>query len=94
MSSRSKEELTMKRRVHYMTLSFRGDTEVTYIERDGTIEVTFEQPKYGGFNTLITDIDGNIIQRDGFSNADVEFLISFLKDNSSVIIEEYRGEYV
>ena len=84
----------MRRRVHYMTLSFRGDTEVTYIEREGTIEVTFEQPKYGGFNTLVTDIDGNIIHRDGFTNADVEFLISFLKDNSPVIIEECKGEYV
>ena len=90
----SKEELTMKRRVHYMTLSFRGDTEVTYIDKDRTIEVTFEQPKYGGFNTLVTDIDGQIIQRYGFTNADVEFLISFLKDNSPLIIEECRGEYV
>ena len=94
MRIKSWEELTMKRRVHYMTISFRGDTEVTYIQRDEAIEVTFEQPKYGGFNTLVTDIDGNIIERDGFTNAAVEFLISFLEDNSPVIIEECRGEYV
>ena len=82
----------MATRKHYMTLCIRGNTEVTHIERNGIIEVTFEQVCTGGFNTLVLDIDANIISNEGFNTSDVSFFQRFLLSNREVIIMESRGE--
>ena len=79
-------------RKHYMTLCFRGDVEITHICKNGVIEVTFEQAIKGGFNTLVTTLDGAILQRNGFTDSDVDFYLRFLNDNKRGIIAESRGE--
>lgn len=76
----------------YMILYIRGTTEITHIDRKGTIEVTFEQACTDGFNSLVTDIDGNILSRIGFNDSDVAFYLSFLDSNREGIILESRGE--
>ena len=79
-------------RKHYMTICFRGaDIEVTHIQREWGIEVTFEQATKGGFNTLVTDIDGNIKSNVGFNGSDVDFLLRFLQMNKPGVIAESKG---
>ena len=82
----------MSVRKHYMTLCFRDNTEVTHIERNGTIEVTFEQACKGGFKTLVMDVDANIISNAGFTDADVAFFRDFTLRNKPGIVAESRGE--
>lgn len=79
-------------RKHYMTLCIRGNTEITHIKKGNTIEVTFEQAVTGGFNTLVTDIDGNVLSNTGFNGSDVDFYLRFLQQNKSLIIKESNGE--
>lgn len=79
-------------RKHYMTLCLRGNTEVTHIVKNNSIEVTFEQAKDGGFNTLVTTVDGTLISRDGFTDSDVDFFLRFLQSNKVGIIAESKGE--
>ena len=78
-------------RKHYITICFKGNTVVTHIAKNGTIEVTFEQAVKDGFNTLIADIDSNVISNNGFNNADVEYFRQVFRHNRSVIIDESRG---
>lgn len=82
----------MSERKHYMTLCFRDNTEVTHIERNGKIEVTFEQAIKGGFKTLVMDVDANVISNDGFNAADVAFFQDFTLRNKPGIVAESRGE--
>lgn len=79
-------------RGHYMTLCFKGNTEVTYMLKDTGLEVTFEQAVVGGFNTLVLDASGNVISNTGFNVSDVGFFQEFLKNNLSVIYADARGE--
>ena len=79
-------------RKHYMTLCFRGNTEVTHTTHNGAIEVTYEQAVNGGFHTLVVDINGNVLSNDGFNDADVDFYKRFTIQNSPAIIMESRGE--
>lgn len=79
-------------RKHYMTLCLRGNVEITHIVNNGRLEVTFEQARNGGFDTLVTDIDGRIIKRDGFTDSDVDFYLRFLRANREGIIAESKGE--
>lgn len=79
-------------RKHYMTLCFRGNTEVTHIVHDGRIEVTYEQAVNGGFHTLVVDINGNVISNDGFNDSEVDFFRRFTVQNAPAIIMESRGE--
>lgn len=79
-------------RGHYMTLCFKGNTEVTYMLKDTELEVTFEQAVVGGFNTLVLDASGNVISNTGFNVSDIEFFQEFLKNNLSVIYADARGE--
>ena len=76
----------------YMTLCFKGNTEVTYMLKDPGLEVTFEQAVVGGFNTLVLDASGNVISNTGFNVSDIEFFQEFLKNNLSVIYADARGE--
>jgi hypothetical protein len=74
-------------RHHYITLCARGNIVVTYRMINDKTEVTFEQAKYKGFNTLVSDIYGNIISNDGYNDSDIEFLLSFLEQNKNCIME-------
>ena len=80
-------------RKHYMTLFTRGNRgiEVSHIKNGDLIEVTCEQAVDGGFNTLVTDIDGNIISSNGFNGSDVQYLIRFIQKSREGIIEESEG---
>ena len=80
-----------QQRKHYMTLCFRGNTEVTHIVKNGKIEVTFEQAVNGGFNTLITDLQGNVIQSSGFTDNDVDFFCRFVRQSADGIKMESDG---
>lgn len=82
----------MSLRKHYMTLCVRGNTEVTHILKGNTLEITFEQAKKGGFNTLVLDDKANIISNQGFNNSDIVFFKDFLLRNIQVMYEEARGE--
>lgn len=79
------------RRQHYMTLCIRN-TEVTYLVKDTSIEVTFEQSINKGFNELILDIENNIIKNDGFNESDIAYYKRFLENNRACIIEEIEME--
>ena len=79
-------------RGHYMTLCFKGNTEVTYMLKDTDLEVAFEQAVIGGFNTLVLDASGNMLSNTGFNESDIEFFQEFLKNNLSVIYADARGE--
>lgn len=81
----------MSERKHYMTLCIRNNTEITYTDRNGVIEVTFEEAINGGFKTLILDIDANILVNEGYNVAEVNYFIEFLKKNRSCIIQESEG---
>jgi len=78
-------------RKHYITLCMRNNTEVTYIVKNNLIEVTFEQAKYKGFNTLVTDIEGNILECNGFNNSETAYYLKFL-DNNRPLIERLAAE--
>lgn len=75
-------------RQHYMTICFRGNTEVTYKENDGEIEVTFEQAVSKGFHELVLKIDGSIASCVGFNESEVDYFQRFLSKNRPVIEEE------
>lgn len=79
-------------RGHYMTLCFKGNTEVTYVLSGNDLEITFEQSVVGEFNTLVLDASGNVISNTGFNTSDIEFFQEFLKNNLSVIYADARGE--
>lgn len=79
-------------RGHYMTLCFKGNTEVIYELNGNNLTITFEQPVNGGFNTLALDASGNVISNTGFDVSDVEFFQEFLKNNLSVIYADARDE--
>lgn len=72
-------------RKHYITICLRGNTVITYRVINDNIEITFEQAKNGGFNTMVTDINGKIISNDGFNGSDVGYLLSFLEQNKNCI---------
>lgn len=76
----------------YMTLCFRGNTEVTHIERNGNIEVTFEQAVNGGFNTLVLDLQGMLISNHGFNPSEVDWMRNFTIRNAPLIEAESKGE--
>lgn len=71
----------MSKRQFYMRLCQKNNTDVTYILRDGKIEVTFESAIYKGFKTLVTDIMGNILFCDGYNSAEIAFFRRFLENN-------------
>ena len=80
-------------RKHYMTLYTRGNQgiEVSHIKKNGVIEVTCEQAVNGGFNSLVTDIDGNIINSYGFNGSDIQYLVRFIRKSKEGIMEESEG---
>ena len=77
-------------RKHYMTLFTRGNEGivVSHIKHNNTVEVTCEQAVDGGFNTLVSDVDGNIISEHGFNSSDVQYLIHFIQKSKAGILEE------
>lgn len=82
----------MSVRKHYMTLCIRDNTEITHIERNGIIEVTFEQAINGGFKTLVMDVDANVISNDGYNDAEIAYFREFTLRNKPGIVAESRGE--
>ena len=74
-------------RRHYVTLCMHGNTVVTYMRTESGIQVTFEQPKSRGFNTVVLDLDGAIIYNDGFESAETDYFQRFLRRNRDVIAE-------
>lgn len=75
-----------------MTLCFKGNVEVTHIEKGNTIEVTFEQAINGGFNTFVILINGTIVTNEGFSDSDVSYFVNFVKEHKKGIIAESNGK--
>lgn len=80
-------------RKHYMTLFTRGNQGIviSHVKKDDSIEVTCEQAVDGGFNTLVTDIDGNVVSENGFNSSDVQYLRRFIQKSREGIIEEAQG---
>ncbi|MBQ9522077.1 MAG: hypothetical protein IJR72_05850 [Oscillospiraceae bacterium] len=74
-------------RRHYVTLCVHGNTVVTYTRTESGVEVTFEQAKHKGFNTVVMDLDGGIIRNDGFPPAEVDYFQRFLRRNRDAIAE-------
>lgn len=74
-------------RKHYMTLCLRN-TEVTFVEKEKDIEVTFEQAVPKGFNELILSLNGNIVKNNGFNDSDVGYFKRFLEKNKNGISME------
>lgn len=72
-------------RKHYVTLCMRGNTVVTYMPTSRGIEVTFEQPIYNGFKTLVLTIEGKILSVEGFNPSEVSYYIRFLAKNRRLI---------
>lgn len=79
-------------RKHYMTLNFRGDTEVTHIVRGSDIIVTFEQAVYGGFHSCDFLLNGTLVGNDGFNPSELQFFRGFVLQNAPAIEMESRGE--
>ena len=79
-------------RKHYMTLNFRNNTEVTHIQRDIGIVVTFEQAVTGGFYSCDFLLNGTLVNNTGFNQSDLQFFKSFVVHNAPVIAMESRGE--
>lgn len=76
-------------KIDYMTICIRGnDIEIAYSYKDNSVEVTCEQATQGGFNTLVVNEDGTILQRDGFTDDDVYYLLDFVKRNLYVMKDE------
>ena len=78
-------------RMHYMTICFMNDTEVTHIRRNGRLEITFEQACDTGFKTLICDESGSIIRNVGFNSDEIAFFLDFLSRNIRTMQEESLG---
>ncbi len=72
-------------RKHYMTICFKGNTEVTYIKKNGDIIVTFEKVVGENFANLDIKLDGVIVGHHGFNNADIDYFTRFVLKNASVI---------
>lgn len=71
----------------YMKLCQHGNTEITYIVKNGAFEVTFEQAVNGGFKTVVFDEHANLISNQGFDEADIKYFQEFLSRNIKVIRE-------
>ncbi len=74
-------------RKHFVTLCVHGNTVVTYMVRDAGTEVTFEQARNKGFNTLVLSLDGVVVSNDGFEPAEVDYFQRFLRRNCDMIAE-------
>ncbi|OON99365.1 MAG: hypothetical protein ATN35_12870 [Epulopiscium sp. Nele67-Bin004] len=72
-------------RKHYMTICFRGNTEVTYIDRKGDIVVTFEKVAGEDFVSVDIKLDGVVVLNNGFSPADVDYYTRFVLKNANMI---------
>ena len=79
-------------RHHFITLCTRNNTEVTHIVKNGKIEVTYEEAVNGGFKTLVTDIQGNVLSNDGFNSSEVAYFSNFTRQCARGIEQESRGE--
>ena len=78
-------------RKFYCRLCQKENTDVTYITKNGNIEVTFEKAVYGGFHTLVLSISGDILFVEGFNSSDIDFFQRFLKTNRA-LIEKWVSE--
>lgn len=74
-------------RKFFMKLCNHGNTVVTYMPTARGIEVTFEQPVYNGFNSLVLSIDGVVQSVEGFNSADINYFQLFLSRNRAHIEE-------
>lgn len=77
-------------RRHYVTLCIHGNTVVTYMNTKDGVQVTFEQAKNKGFNTVVMNLDGGIVSNDGFVPAEVDYFQRFLLRNRNAIAEGAR----
>ena len=57
------------------------------------VRVTFEQAVNNGFNTLVLNDKGQIVENDGFNSSDTAFFEDFFKRNYSTMLAEARGEF-
>jgi hypothetical protein len=82
------------KRVGYMTLCFKNDMEVTYtFDRKNPnfkTEVMFETATSSGFKTMVTDLNGNVLDNKGYSSDEVTFNINFTKLNKEQILSEIK----
>lgn len=76
----------------YMTLNFRNNTKVTYIQRGADIVVTFEQAVTGGFHSCDFLLDGRLVSNSVFNLSDLQFFKSFVIQNAPIIAMESGGE--
>ncbi len=69
-----------------MTMCFRENTEVTYIDTNDGIIVTYEQPVYKGFNRVDINLDGCVLLVEGFNQSEVDYYTRFTLDNKEAIL--------
>ena len=79
--------VVMYLRKPYMKLCQHNNTEVTYIIKNGVIEVTFEQAVNGGFKTLVMNERMEVLLNKGFNGAEIGYFQIFLKRNINVMKE-------
>lgn len=81
----------MSMRKHLVTLCMRDNTEVTYKEDNGIINITFETAHNRGFKTLV--VEGGtfrVVSNEGFNDSEVDYFVRFAKDNYA-LMEYYIG---
>lgn len=74
----------------YSYVRFPDDTEITYddIDSSGNVQVRIETPVDGGFNSLGCMLPSyTITEQVGYTQKQVENLLSFIRNNSHLIIE-------
>jgi hypothetical protein len=64
--------------------------EVTYTSDVKNPEITFETAVKSGFKTMVTDLNGNVIQNIGYAPNEVIFNRNFARQNREQILSEIR----
>ena len=78
-------------RKHYMTLCIRDNVEITHIEKNGEIEVTFETAVKDGFKSAVFNIKGETLMNDGYNASELDFFSRFVLKNEEGIVAESKG---
>lgn len=76
-----------------MTLSFLGDTEVTFVENNGVIEVTFERAVNSGFQSAVFNQYGTLLENNGFNSKELTLFKDITLKGIPVMIRDLQGEF-
>ena len=76
-----------------MTLSFLGDTEVTFVENNNIIEVTFERAVSNGFQSAVFNQCGALLENNGFNSEELALFKDITINGIPVMIRDLQGEF-